>query len=204
MKVEYITDPFPYTLIDDFYDQKELDGIWQELDFYCYPEKLSPSDKTYPAMDQFGNIMKKNHGLQLDLVYRDQRMLSNILSINRKILQSDTIKSHPNWFYQNLYIDLDFTLLSYYENGDYYKPHQDAGTLTVLTWLYKGEEKKFSGGDFHFPDYNIDVEVKNNRMIIFPSMIWHSVDKIKMDHEHVGNGLGRWCITQFLSSNLSR
>ena len=204
MKVEYITDPFPYTLIDDFYDQKELDGIWQELDFYCYPEKLYPSDKTMPALDQHGNVMKKNHGLSLDAVYRDQRILSNILSINRKILQSDTIKNHPSWFYQNLYIDLDFTLLSYYENGDYYKPHQDSGTLTILTWLYKGEEKKFSGGDFHFTDFNIDIEVKNNRMIIFPSMIWHAVDKIKMKEEDLGQGLGRWCLTQFLTSNASR
>ena len=204
MKVEYITDPFPYTLIDDFYDQKELDGIWQELDFYCYPEKLYPSDKTMPALDQYGNVMKKNHGLSLDAVYRDQRILSNILSINRKILQSDTIKNHPSWFYQNLYIDLDYTLLSYYENGDYYKPHQDAGTLTILTWFYKGEEKKFSGGDFHFTDFNIDIEVKNNRMVIFPSMIWHAVDKIKMKEEDLGQGLGRWCLTQFLTSNATR
>jgi len=175
MNVKYVTDPFPYTLIDDFYDQKELDGIWQELDFYSYPEKLDPSDKTFPALDMHGNALKKNNGLQLDELYRDKRIISNILSINRKILKLPVIKDNPSWFFHEMYADLDFTLLSYYENGDYYKPHQDSGLVTILTWLHKGEEKKFSGGNFHFTDYDIEIEVKNNRVIIFPSMIWHAV-----------------------------
>ena len=202
MKVNYIDGPFPYTIIDNYYDQKELDGIWQELDFFQH--KLLSHEETFPAQNVFGKSLKKNHGLFLDDVFEKRRNLSNILNINRKILVSSTYRDHPSWFYQNAYIDLDYTLLSYYENGDYYDQHQDTGVITILEWFYKGETKKFSGGDLHFPKHDIDIEVKNNRLVVFPSMIPHSVDEIKMDQDDLNKGLGRWCMTQFLGTRKTR
>jgi hypothetical protein len=203
MKVNYYNEEnkFPYILVDDMYDDHELSGIWQELDYYSYSEKLKPSDQTMPALDRFGNILKKNKGLQLDEIYKENRIVSNILSINRKIFNNNAslLRDHPNWFFKNLYVDRDFTLLSYYENGDYYKAHQDASLITGLFWFHKEDEKKFRGGNLHFPGYKIEIEVKNNRGVIFPSTVWHSVDRIEMNEEHLNKGLGRWCMTQFLS-----
>ena len=89
-------------------------------------------------------------------------------------------------------------LLSYYENQDYYKRHYDTALITCLTWFHK-DPKKFSGGDFKFSDYNISIECKSNRMIVFPSMIFHEVEKIEMKEEDCGNRYGRYCFSHFLT-----
>jgi len=53
-----------------------------------------------------------------------------------------------------------------------------------LSLIYKGSK--------------IDIEVENNKCVIFPSNILHSVDKITMNDEDLNKKLGRFCITQFL------
>jgi len=189
---------FPYILLDDVFTDHELDGIWQELNFYSYPEKLRPPEETGSSMDQYGNVLKNNRGISLDVVYKENRIVSNILSINRRIIADNKlIPNHPSWWFKSLYADKDFTLLSYYEDGDYYRPHQDVSLVTCLFWFWK-EPRKFKGGNLFFPDFDIEIEVKNNRGIIFPGMVFHAVDNIEMEEEDRGKGLGRWCMTQFL------
>ena len=96
----------------------------------------------------------------------------------------------------------DFTLISYYENNDYYKAHADTSDITALTWLFK-EPKRFTGGDLIFPDTEERIECKNNKIILFPGCIRHQVTEINMEKQHQNQKLGRWCITQFLHSNPS-
>ena len=69
----------------------------------------------------------------------------------------------------------------------------------MLVWFYK-EPKKFEGGDLEFPDYETadgipKVEVRNNRILIFPSIIRHAVTTISMKEEDMGKKLGRFCMT---------
>ena len=33
-------DPFPHLIVEDFYNEKELELIWEELNFYTKPGKL--------------------------------------------------------------------------------------------------------------------------------------------------------------------
>ena len=47
MNIQHYNEPFPYIVIDDYYDEKELEGIWEELRFLCNPNKLG--DKTSSA-----------------------------------------------------------------------------------------------------------------------------------------------------------
>lgn len=202
MKVNYFNDKdqFPYLIIDNFYDDNELESIWEELDFLCYNQKLKPPESTGTAFDDKNFILKKNSALWLDSAYKD-RNLSNILQVNRKIFNiwTDVVVKHPSWFFNNVDIIRDTTLISYYENQDHYKRHKDHGYLTSLTWFYK-EPKRFNGGNLHFDEFNLTIEVKNNRTIMFPSTIWHSVDPVIMGTEFCGKKNGRFCMTHFMNT----
>ena len=108
-------------------------------------------------------------------------------------------KNHPSWWFKNMCLPDSTVLFSYYENGDFYKAHADEFVATMLVWFYK-EPKKFEGGDLEFPDYETadgipKVEVRNNRILIFPSIIRHAVTPISMEEEDMGKKLGRFCMT---------
>ena len=40
LEAELYCEPFPLMVINNFYNQQELDLIWKELDFYTAPNKL--------------------------------------------------------------------------------------------------------------------------------------------------------------------
>ena len=196
MKIDTYKGPFPYVLIEDLYTEEEETLIKKELDFFL--PSLKGPDHTGTATHE-GEILKNNKGIFLDEVFTD-RNLSYILNINRKtfgVLEENKEKvGYDNWFFKNQKTYRDNTLISYYEKGDYYKIHDDHALYTVLTWFYK-EPKSFTGGDFVFADYDIRIECKNNMTIIFPSMIRHGVEDVEVDEDKLGQGYGRWCLTQF-------
>ena len=85
--------PFPHLIVDNFYDDKELELIWEELKFYTKPNKL------LEAKD-FGGVVDKtnSHAIALDSVYMNDenrgvnyRNLSNILTVNRKLFTSGVL-----------------------------------------------------------------------------------------------------------------
>ena len=96
------------------------------------------------------------------------------------------------WFYRYLTNRsdrlTDKTLVSYYEDGSYYKPHVDAAIMTCISYHWK-EPKEFTGGDLHFGDFKVPIE--NNCLLIFPSCTEHEVSPV--------SGQGRYAITQFLN-----
>ena len=203
MDFKYFAEPVPHIIVDDFYTEKELKEIWQELDFLTYSRKLMTPEATGAAyaMDAGGNkIYKKNNlGLFIDGLYAN-RDLSNILFHTRKIFDKDFLEKcqQQNFLFKYLMqANADFTLLSYYEDGAMYESHHDKAVITVLSWLYK-EPKSFEGGDLTFTDHNYTIPIKNNRVFIFPSVAEHSVAPVKM-YEGVPKmaGFGRYVITNF-------
>ena len=40
MNITIANREFPYILIDDFYDESELECIWEELDYLCNPLRM--------------------------------------------------------------------------------------------------------------------------------------------------------------------
>lgn len=199
MEVDTSEKPFPYLLIRDFYDEKELALIWQELEFLTYKTKFDPPAKT----GQRDPGAKKNSGVFLDEVYMERRF-SNILKVNRKLFSAQIMKmySELHFTYESImHVNRDTTLISYYENAAYYKPHHDQAAITALTWFFK-EPKQFSGGELVFTAYNEKIEVKNNCLLVFPSCVRHEVTPIKMEGSPTGfSGLGRYCMSQFMSYN---
>ena len=191
----------PFIVLDNFYDEKELQLIWEELEFLNSPEKLLLPEESGSAKTKDGKILKSNRSLFLDSVWNNNRNLSNILTVNRKIFSDDmkVLKESPSWFFQCFRCERDHTMISFYENCDYYQPHRDESSVTILHWFFR-EPKKFEGGDFilHYKEGEYCLNIKNNRSIIFPSFIKHEVTKILMQEEHLNQKLGRYCISQFL------
>jgi len=202
MKIEHVDFGFPLIIIDDYYEEEELNLIWQELHFLTKPNVLYKGSDydSGSAVDSSGNPLKSNYSAFVDDIYLI-REYSNILTLNRKIFDCwDSITSkNTHWFFKYFHCTMDFTLFSYYENNDYYDFHRDSAVLTSLTWFYQ-EPKKFEGGNLHFTNGNT-IEVLNNRMVLFPSMIPHKVDSIFMEEKNLDKHLGRYCITQFLHSS---
>lgn len=193
-----IKDPFPYLKIENLYTEEELELIADELIFLNHKSKLEDPETTGTARFS-GDILKENRGLFLDDLYK-RREISNILSINRKIFKKEYLEAYASlsFGYKSiLECDVDTTLISYYENGGYYKPHKDNAVHTALTWFFE-TPKMFEGGDLFFPEYNEKIEIQQNMAIIFPSFVLHSVDEVKMD-ENIPKGFGRYCMSQFIA-----
>ena len=190
----------PLVIVEkNFFDKNELDGIWQELNFLTYKHKLYPPNKTNSATDSKGKPLKSNKGLFITGLYADP-YISNILTIyNNKI----------NWDYIDFLIQYNplfrhlrasnkqSTLLSYYEGGDYYKPHHDLSAMTLLSYFFE-EPKQFTGGNIIFNDFDLEIEIQNNMIVIFPSCYQHEVQEIKMEGKSFDKK-GRYCISQFIS-----
>jgi|DEB0MinimDraft_4_1074332.scaffolds.fasta_scaffold05041_5 hypothetical protein len=195
MKVTNYNDPFPHIIVDDLYNQNELNLIWEELNFICRPNKMQIPNKSESAFEG-DDILKKSKMIWVDQIYTD-RKYSNILDLNRKTF---TTISHDHWLFKNFPASQDCTLISYYENENYYEKHVDAAVLTCLTWFYK-EPKRFGGGDVIFSIENKEkiINVKNNKCVIFPSMIHHAVTNVTMEEKYTGKLNGRICMSQFLT-----
>lgn len=197
MKITSYTDKFPFLYIENVYTDEELKLIFSELDYYQSNKTILKSD-TRPAIDVDGNSKAKKKGIFLDSIYQN-RDHSNILCINRKLYERGLIcERQDNYFFKHFSPTEDYTLFSYYENGDGYKPHVDECIASICIWLWK-EPKRFTGGDFCFPDFDIRLKVQNNHAVVFAGSILHSVDKIQMLPEYLNKGFGRYSICNFLN-----
>lgn len=198
--VQLIVDPFPHVIIKYMYDEWQMPQIWEELNFLCYEEKLLDPTESGSALTDDGKTLKQNSCIWLDDIYAHPK-LSNILKATndfqtRQLWQ--ICKQHPHWYFNKAQINYTANLISYYEHGGYYKPHNDQAYFTCLTWFYK-KPKAFEGGDLHFPEYDYKIECKHNSTVLFPSQIVHAVDEISMNPSMLSNKLGRFCYTQFFS-----
>lgn len=190
-------DPFPFLEIENMYDDNQLKLIWQELEFLNHSNKFEGPKETGSAQKE-GESLKKNNGLFLDNLYKT-RNISNILTANQNLFSPHILEEFSSlcFLYENIkHTNEDTTLISYYDNGGYYKPHQDHALYSAVTWFFK-EPKQFNGGDFYFTDCNLKIDVKNNKTVLFPSVIHHSVDEIKMN-DNSPLGYGRYVMVQLL------
>jgi len=202
----YEVNKLPVVVIDKFYNTTAEKKIMQELLFLTNDErKLKDPENSGSAWDPDDSIpggkkyLKKNKAHSLDAIYLD-RSVSNILTENRKLFSEEVVNELINFhtFFRYVkYVNTDATLVSYYENLDYYLPHRDDATMTALTWFYQ-QPKSFSGGDL-FLEESLEIECKHNRCVIFPSMTLHSVNEIIIEKEKIGQGFGRYAISQFMS-----
>lgn len=206
LTIELRQEPFPHAIIRNFYDQEELSLIWRELDFLTSPHKLEhPSLHGSSGIDQLTGLpLAESLGLELDQAYSGNRNISDILRLNRKIFQPEIIQTFeslsPLLGHLKI-INEYFTKIKYYENGNYYRKHEDTSRFTVLTYFYK-EPKAFTGGDLYFNDYDYTIPLENNMLVFFVGCISHSSLDVKMnDNYSKCSGYGKYVMNQFLVYN---
>jgi Rps23 Pro-64 3,4-dihydroxylase Tpa1-like proline 4-hydroxylase len=194
MKFTIVKEPLPFLIIDDVYDKEEQIKIYRELDFF-YP-KLLDAQETQSAKNIDGRF-KSNKSIFLNQVFV-KREFSDILNINRKIyseeVRSELKKCCPSYSIMSN-LNYDTTLLAYYGDGGNYFSHFDIAVVSSVTWFFK-EPKNFTGGGFKFTESDIDVDVKNNRTVMFFSSFHHEVSEVNLIHKNEP-GSGRFSITQF-------
>ena len=206
LEAELYCEPFPLMVINNFYNQQELDLIWKELDFYTAPNKLLTAEnyggvvgytnaKAIVLDDLYKNYEKNEKGVNF-------RNISNILTVNRKLFKSgvlDTFSSIHGCVSIANKTNHDITKVRYYHDGQYYDPHTDKNTMFLAFSYFYKEPKKFVGGDLEFPKYDFKLPCDNNSMVIFPGWVEHGVRKVKIKNSDYYDGWGRYAITSFFS-----
>ena len=189
-------EPLPYLVVKDYFSEDDVNLMMQELQFLTSDKKLK-----YSPPNNMPEGSKKNNQISLDGTYTDRNM-SNNLPIMNKLYDDDKLINmlHDMSFFYKCWkvTNSDRTLVAYYEDADYYKAHQDLALISIMYWLWT-EPKSFEGGNIHFPDYDIEVPVEKNQLLIMPSSTQHSVSEVKMLDENLKfSGNGRYCIFRFL------
>ena len=202
MRIEfYNVSNLPIAVIDEYYDSSTCERIWQELCFLNNDRRKlqSPAD-TGSALDNNGLPLKRNNGIDLNSVYADHA-ISNILKENKKLFSNeltDKLMSQHIFFRYLRGNPENNTLVQYYEHNDHYKSHTDGAVITAITFFYK-HPKSFLGGNLIFED-KLQVECGYNRTVIFPSILFHSVESVNLDSSLLGQNFGRYSITQFVGN----
>ena len=195
--------PFPHLVVENFYNDEELELIWEELKFYTKPNKLLDV-KHYGGVEGF----TESKAILLDNLYKkydniNYRNISNILTVNRKLFSCGVLD-----VFSNIHdccclanqSNSDITKVRYYHDGEGYKPHTDRGfNFLAFSYFYK-EPKKFSGGELYFPKYDFEFTCDNNSMIIFPGWVEHGVKEVSIKESEYFDGYGRYSITSFFGS----
>jgi len=195
---EAYPEPFPHMIINNLYNEKELELIWEELKFFTKPGKL------LEAKDYGGVVDRTNaRAICLDDLFVRHRQMSNILTVNRKLFTSTILKEfgkiHDCCSIAQL-CNSDTTKLRYYHNDDYYEAHTDKSMQFLgFSYFYK-EPKKFTGGELLFPKYDYKVPCENNSIIIMPGWVEHAVSKVSIEDSDYYDGWGRYAITSFFGS----
>ena len=201
LEADLYVEPFPLMVVQNFYNQSELELIWKELDFYTSPNKL------FDAKEYGGVVDRTNaKAICLDELYKGQenkknfRNISNILTVNRKLFNSGVLDKFSQ-LHECCTLatesNHDVTKVRYYHNNEYYDPHTDKSVMFLAFSYFFKEPKKFTGGDLIFPKYDFKVPCDNNTMVIFPGWVEHGVRKVTIKDSDYFDGWGRYCISSF-------
>ena len=143
-----------FIVVDNWYNSEELKSVWKELDFHAQTQELPRASEnlTITGVDKTksGYVSQAHcYRIYLDSYYKqDKRYISPILKLISKFVDKNmhneikTIKMGRQFPETNS----DTSFVSYYEEGDSFKPHFDVFQFTALIWLYK-EPRQFEGGD---------------------------------------------------------
>jgi len=204
MKREYISSEgsLPYLIVKNYFSEKDVGLMMKELQFLISENYLGfvpPLNRPKAAVTDSGECLipgymyAPNRGWASDIlmsfnkIYDDKELKRALIDIN---------------FYFTLweYVNIDTTLVNYFEDGDVYKSHRDSALISIVYWLWE-EPKLFEGGDVFFPEYGIQIPIERNQLMIMPSCTLHQVSEVKMEDKTKFSGKGRYSIVRLVSSN---
>ena len=193
----------PFIVFDNWYTPNEEKNIWKELDWYSSQDNIERAENTIVATYADGRSKSKASRFHIQNYFTvEGRTRSHVYNYMYKQRLKEfhdivgQIQPHCNSFFAT---NSDASLISYYEDNEYYDAHYDNYAWTMLIWFVR-EPRLFDGGDFDFPSYKQKIELKHNRAIFFPSMLPHRVSPVKMHTEPKEVGYGRYTITHFYIS----
>jgi Rps23 Pro-64 3,4-dihydroxylase Tpa1-like proline 4-hydroxylase len=194
---------FPFVVFDNWYTHNEEKAVWKELDFFSTQpkENIKRAENTIVASNN-GVPLSNSYRFYIEEFYKN-RILSPILNCRykqrtkefHKIIRDNCMPYARSFSTSNI----DSSMISYYEEKDYYKPHHDTCLWTCLIWMVR-EPRLFDGGNFKLNEPDVEIKLKNNRMVFFPSCFLHSVSPIKFHTQPKEIGYGRYCITHFYNN----
>lgn len=195
MEIYNFDEPFKHTIIHNYYNNKEQSLIWEELEFLNKPGKLLSREKTADPLSS-----ENKRGIFLDDLY-SRREISNILRLNRKIFNLSEALKYNEYCKYIEFSNIDYTMISYYEDKSFYLSHHDKATVSSVTTFWK-MPKMFDGGDLKFTESNYIPKMNHNTMIIFPSYVKHEVTPVVMkDNDGIH---GRYTINQFFTIDMTK
>lgn len=189
------TKDFGYIMIEDVYTSDELELIWSELSILNFMMNLDGQrdNRLESAAVGKDNIkLYTGNGILLETVYQN-RDYSPILTYNRKIFDPEVFdalsKTHPS---NHMIPNKDRTMINRYTEGNRYLSHHDEAYYTAITVLNYNPEN-IKGGNFGFPDYDIDCNLETNCCVLFPSWVKHEATAV-----NTWEGGIRYSIAQFM------
>lgn len=193
---------FPFVIIDNWYSPDEEKAIWKELDFYSTipKEYIDRAENTITARYKDGSSKSKAFRWYLSKYYTDEgTKVSPILNTKYKTKTNKFLKIMEEIVpYGRMFLSANnvSTMISYYEENDFYDSHHDTSMWTQCTWFVKNP-KLFKGGDLDFPESEHIIKLKHNRSVFFPCCYLHRVSPIKFYNQLTEMGYGRYTITHF-------
>jgi len=191
---------FPFLVIDNWYTPNEEKAVWKELNFFNATPKdqIARAENTIVARNEDGSSKSKAYRFYIEEYYRKREIspIINCMYKQRSPEFHNIIKECMPYARTFISSNEDSSLLSYYEENDHYEPHHDTFAWTCLVWMVR-EPRLFNGGDFKLNEPDIEVKLKNNRMVMFPCCYLHSVSPVKFHTQPKEIGYGRYTITHF-------
>lgn len=181
MKISHYKTPFYHVIIDNFFADKEIVEIYNEI----ITIQKSQSILTIRKDDKHHyDLLHKNKtkSYDLDSFYQNNRHQSKILQLITKIYMIDLGKNENPFLNYIPLSNQDGTFVNIYENKSSYDEHEDGAVLTFL-YVFYDEPRAYTGGNIQFSNGNYEPDLKNNSLMIFPSYEKHRVtEMVAKDH----------------------
>lgn len=187
MNVTVYREPFTFIVIDNWLDDSVNQWFLNSIDTvlpYMQPSKVGVTGGSVIAA-----MAKSSTNLWMFQHQAAQPDSPNFTKVFEDHLWSKEMRevfmnTGDSAFQQILYTNHSQLLLSKYVESDHYGWHRDYCPTITVNYMLAKEPLKFEGGEFVFGSWDNKetqhtVDFKNNRLIIFPSRVYHKVQPVK-------------------------
>ncbi len=191
--------PFEYYSCDDFFTDKELSEIWQEI-YMAFENGWFVHDEKSSAKNYEGEVKSFRFAYWPNEIPTWSGKNSAIMKHVSKIFGEHQSKYSDSCFAARS-IDACHRhncVVNYYHDHGIYNPHMDDAIHTAVYFL-KTNYADFTGGEFVLTEIDETIEFKNNKVVLFPSQAGHGVKPVHLKGKDAPWGAGRFAITQFIS-----
>lgn len=198
MKVEYIQNPTPVIVIDDFLSEEQATNVLGEC-IALRPVYRDAEVLDLKAGSRIDVKSRQNKVVYMDNVFKGNEKASHVLQdlVKAGIFSAEARKiweaGNTGFEIINRVTRVE-TVLSRYGNNDFYGFHRDwnftlANRLITAVYYCNLGAENFKGGRLLLKgDPEVGIEPKHNRLVVFNSGAYHSVEKTEIQDDKFENG----------------